>query len=389
MTRIAARWLIVLSVFLILAGLATFIGPRSRAQAQQHLQPLRSARSLRVADGDRAKVADMGPTYHFLEGRARRVTTRYEDGMAVAERGGDGSFRTQLRDAGGNELSQLAVDHDTTGAARLELSAAGERVVTQPRSELRPTLDWANLQAYTLWKDRPGAPDEVEWKGGFVRGHGAKASPPEDQPLETETEFDNGLKVVTAKNSRDIQLSPRVRRRPTLVSHVLSNGVDVGTIRWYANEKVLAWDYPGLSKGFVNEERLKSNGGWTFTPTMAWANVQGLAFYDFHSRLKAQGSVSQAKASLPQRLLNAVAPTVAANEPGCDGLHWLDNTVFRPCCDAHDKCYQKSGGCSASSWYWVPWWGNSWSCSVCNSAVTFCFMTGGNAVLDFQDLWFW
>src|SRR5262249_731516 len=80
----------------------------------------------------------------------------------------------------------------------------------------------------------------------------------------------------------------------------------------------------------------------------------------------------------PQRLANVVSPAVEANEPGCDGLHWLDNTGFRPCCDQHDRCYQKVvGGCSASSWYWGPWWGNTWQCSAWNTGVTCWFVTGG------------
>jgi len=331
----------------------------------------------------------MGQTYHFLEGKAKRVTTRFEDSTAVAERGGDGSFRTRLRDAGGNELSQLAVANDGAGSSRLELSAAGERVFTQPRSDVHPTLDWANQQAYALWKDRPAAADDVEWKGRFVRSRGAKADAIEDRPLETETEFDNGLKVISTKNSREIQLSPRVRRRPTFVSHVLSNGADVGTMRWYGNEKVLAWDFPGLTKGFVDEEHLKESGGWTFTPTIAWANVQGLAFYEFHSRMKTQGKVAQARPSLPQRLLNLVAPTVAANEVGCDYLHWLDDTVFRPCCDSHDRCYERNSGCSWKSWFWVSMWGNQWSCTVCNTLASVCFVSGGAVLLDYQDVHLW
>jgi hypothetical protein len=266
------------------------------------------------------------------------------------------------------------------------LSAAGERVFTHPRTEVRPTLDWANLQAYALWKDRPAAPDEVEWKGRFIRSHGAKATAVDDLPLETETEFDNGLKVVTSRPSRDVQITPQARRRPTFVSRVLSNGADVGTIRWYAKEKVLAWDYPGLTKGVVDVNRLKVAGGWTFTPTLAWANVQGLAFYEFHSKMKTRGAVAQARPSLPQRLLNYVAPTVEANDPGCDLMHWLDNTVFRPCCDSHDRCYERNYGCTARSWYWISWSGNQWTCSVCNTLATICFMSGGNVYLDYQDV---
>ena len=388
MTRKAVRWITVGAALPVLAGVATFVNPRSRALAQQNLQSPRSIRSLRVADGTSGKPADLGPTYHFLERKAVRVTTSYEDAVAVAERGVDGDFRTHLRDRGGNELSQVAVDHDGAGASRLEVSAGGERLFTQPRADIRPTLDWANLQAYGLWKDRPSAPGEVEWQGGFVRRSGPRAGRLDDRPVETETEFESGVKVVTAKNSREIQVAPRVRRRPTFISRVVSNGVEVGTIRWYESEKVLAWDYPGLSKGFVNPERLKDGGGWTFAPTMAWANVQGLAFYEFHSRLKARGGVAAATPGLLDRALQAVAPAVSA-DAGCDGMHWLDGSVLRPCCDTHDRCYERNSGCSARSWYWVPWWGNSWSCSVCNTAATLCFLTGGSANLDYQDYYFW
>jgi hypothetical protein len=388
MTRTAARWIVAVSVCSVVAGVATSIVPRSRAQAQQNSQPFRSVHSLRVAEGDASTITDMGQTYHFLEARAKRVTTRYDDGSAVAERGADGSFRTSLRDAAGNDLSRLAVEHGANGALRVEITAGGERVFTQPRTEVRPTLDWANQQVYALWKDRPSSAEDIEWKGTFIRSRGAAASPLQERSAETETEFDNGLRVVSSRNTKEIQISPGVCRRPTFISHVTSNGVDVGTMRWYANEKVLAWEFPGLSKGYVDADRLKQSGGWTFTPTQAWANVQGLAFYEFHTRMKTQGSVAQAKPSLPRRLLDSFAPAVSANEPGCDILHWLDNTVFRPCCDSHDRCYERNYGCTARSWYWVNWFGNDWSCAVCNSIATVCFMTRF-ALIDYDDIPHW
>jgi hypothetical protein len=403
MKRTSVRTIVVATFFLLLSAAATFIGPRTRAHAQQELQQqlqqqqqqqqqgqpsqvVQSVRSLRVSSEDaNTKITNFGQTYHFLEARAARVTTKYEDGTAVAERGADGSFRTRLRDLAGNEVTQLGVDGDPSGASRVELSAAGDRMFTQPRSEVRPTLAWANHQAYALWKDRPGGAADVEWKGRFIRGHGSRTAV-EDLAQETRAEFENGTTVTSARNTREIQINPNVRRRPTFISHIESNGADVGTIRWYENEKVLAWDYPGLTKGFVDTDRLKYAGGWTFTPTLEWASVQGLAFYEFHSRMKTKGAVAQARPGLPQRLLNAVSPSVAANEPGCDILHWLDNTVFRPCCDSHDRCYERVGGCTWNSWYWVSWWGNQWSCSVCNTLVTVCFLTGGNALIDYPDV---
>ena len=71
------------------------------------------------------------------------------------------------------------------------------------------------------------------------------------------------------------------------------------------------------------------------------------------------------------RLADAIVPTVHANEPGCDGFHWLDYTIFRPCCDLHDRCYAKYG-CTWHTW-WEVW--SSWRCDACNIGFAFCIMT--------------
>jgi hypothetical protein len=125
-------------------------------------------------------------------------------------------------------------------------------------------------------------------------------------------------------------------------------------------------------------------GGWRFTPTMAWASTQGLAFYEFHSRMRTRGSVAQSGGGLLRRTLEAFAPTVHANDVGCDGLHWLDGSIVRPCCDTHDRCYQRSSGCGMSSW-WTPMWGSSWVCSVCNIQAQVCVLTGGLFNFDYQN----
>ena len=74
---------------------------------------------------------------------------------------------------------------------------------------------------------------------------------------------------------------------------------------------------------------------------------------------------------LLRRLVDAVAPTLHANEPGCDGLHWLDGSIFRPCCDIHDRCYEKNG-CTWKSWW--EWW-SGWKCVGCNAGLTLCITT--------------
>jgi hypothetical protein len=71
----------------------------------------------------------------------------------------------------------------------------------------------------------------------------------------------------------------------------------------------------------------------------------------------------------------AVARGVRLNDEGCDRLHWLDGSIFRACCDAHDQCYEKAG-CSEGSWFW-PFAG-SWSCQRCNAQVVYCFCTMAN-----------
>lgn len=389
-----ARWVALAGAVVVLAVLAAFINPLARAQTPPG--PSQGPeRTLRVAAGASPALPDLGSTYHFLERKATKVTTTFENGRAVAERRVDGTVRSSLQDRSGNELSTLAVDNAGGDAARVSFSAGGEAVLTRPRPGVHPTLDWANLQAYAIWMDGPRSAGDLEWQGAYLRGpgsvgpvsHGATPRALDERPVETRTEFESGLEVVTARNSREIEVGGGVRRIPTLVSRVLLYGAEVGAIRWYAAEQVLAWDFPGLSRGFVDPNRLKDHGGWTFTPTMAWANVQGLAFYEFHSRMKTRGSVAQARPSLPRRLLNSVLPVLSADTPGCDGLHWLDGSVLRPCCDVHDRCYQQNSGCSSSSWYWVPWTGNAWTCSLCNTQVTLCFLTGGTFNLDFQNYW--
>ena len=72
-------------------------------------------------------------------------------------------------------------------------------------------------------------------------------------------------------------------------------------------------------------------------------------------------------------MLDFFEPTVHANEAGCDYLHWLDGTIYRFCCDAHDLCYEKYEGCTGRSW-WEFWKG--WNCDGCNVMAVVCFLGG-------------
>ena len=46
-------------------------------------------------------AGDRGNTYHELENRARRVTTKFAEATAVAERSADGNMKTTLTDRAG------------------------------------------------------------------------------------------------------------------------------------------------------------------------------------------------------------------------------------------------------------------------------------------------
>jgi hypothetical protein len=104
---------------------------------------------------------------------------------------------------------------------------------------------------------------------------------------------------------------------------------------------------------------------------MVWMNLQAIGFYEWKTALDRNETVARndAAPSTVARLAQFFAPSVEADEPGCDGLHWLDGSVFRYCCDMHDQCYAKNG-CSSSSW-WQIW--SSWTCDICNGSVVYCF----------------
>ena len=74
------------------------------------------------------EVKDMGGTFYFLEAKAKKVTARFADGMAIADRGLDGNIRTRSTDLAGNEVGKLSVDQVSAqrggDAVRIERHAA-------------------------------------------------------------------------------------------------------------------------------------------------------------------------------------------------------------------------------------------------------------------------
>ena len=367
------RWWILAGALVLMVGLVYAWRLQAQAPAAPAIRGIGRLPALAVSaqPGDN-EVKDLGGTFYFLETRARKLTTRFADGIAVAERGLDGNIRTRSTDLAGNDTGTLSVDQVGARDAEMLYESNGAQVLYAPiRPEVRPTLDWAAMQAHALRRD--GHPAAVEWKGKFARARAARPGNLDDGAAEVVTEFDQD---ITAKTVRVVP-KPGENKRPSTLTRLYDGGVLVGEMAWVPSQKMLMWSFKGLTKGSVNEETLRKtpSGGWTFQPSMAWANVQALAFYTFHTRLAKAGSVSVARnESRPrtwgQKVLDAVVRPVEANAPGCDGLHWLDGSIYRPCCDAHDLCYVKAG-CGQYSWFWPP--SMSWSCTACNTAAAYCF----------------
>jgi hypothetical protein len=318
-----------------------------------------------------------GATYYALEGQASRVTTRFADAIAVAERTFEGDLTTQLSDLHGNEIARFKVDRiDGVNDVLQYAPLAGKPVQSFSEASVRPTLDWTNHQAYSLWQDRVDSDAvSLEWQNGFMRRRGAPRRDLLKEAVELRTEWVGGLSSRTVhKPIVNPNLLPGVTLRgEVLVTHLTRDGADLGVVNWYPENRVLGWEIPGLTMGYIAAEHLKAYGGWPFTPDMAWLNLQTMAFHQFKTQIQKNGFVASREPGWPERALQFLSPTLKADEPGCDGLHWLDGTVFRYCCDVHDLCYSKNG-CTSKSW-WQVW--SSWRCDYCNVWVVDCFLEAG------------
>ena len=323
---------------------------------------------------------EKGATYYGLEAQTTRLTTRFRDGhVAVTERGLIGDVSTTLRDPGGNERARLRLNRIDGGHDMLhyEPSAGAPFQALSDPARVKPTLDWAARQAYGLAKD--GTADLV-WDGGAMRPKGVALRDVDKDVNEVETVWANGLVArLTRQTYSRREIAPgRFVQGPVMVTELTLHGVPAGTGAWFEQDQVFAYALPGLMTGLVviAPEHLKANyGGWPFKPDTTWLNLQIIAAHHFKTLLAKQGSVARAcQPPQPSRLAQLFVPTLYANEPGCDGLHWLDGEVVRECCDDHDRCYSKSG-CDSSTWW--QWW-KSWSCDMCNLAAVGCFVAVGN-----------
>lgn len=369
---------------LVCLGIAAVAGPLWRVRAQNRTVDPHNA--VQAVDPKAARPhvtnGDRGSTYHALENQAGKVTTRFVDAVAIGERTVDGRLSSRVTDAGGNDLSSLVVNHVDAVSDTLAFKLGDRPVLNAARlGGLRPTLDWNNQQAYSLWKDRSSAAGGLEWQDTLMRPRGARPRPQDWNALETRTEWNGGLSAVaTRRRGPQVNvLTGKSTPSDVIVSHFYRDGVEMGVSYYYIADRLFAWYFPGLTEGSIDERRLQPVGGWPIAPDMGWVNTQDLAFYQFGTVLKQRGKVAKAADGWLRRIGRALAPTLSADDLGCDDLHWLDQTVFRYCCDQHDQCYSKYG-CTSYSWW--EWW-SSWRCDACNFVVAFCFEAVGNLLYRF------
>ena len=129
-----SRWMASMSAFGM--GLALVVGECRQAAAEPPQGVLLTQNP----------VVDMGGTYYTLEAKARKVTMRFPDRVATAERLIDGDLRTTLQDLSGQELARLRVHRKALLAADLDFNG----IRAETTLPLQPTLDWAGLQTFAL-----------------------------------------------------------------------------------------------------------------------------------------------------------------------------------------------------------------------------------------------
>ncbi|MGE3277065.1 MAG: hypothetical protein AB7O67_18280 [Vicinamibacterales bacterium] len=356
-------------------------GPATTRQATP--ESLRTILRL-GAEVPASAALNKGATYNSLEGQASRVTTTFEDAgvttVAVSERQ-SGALRARLSESGGGARAELEVTRAADGMPRLAYTAPGRvRVEATTRPELEPSLDWAARQAYVFAHDdvAEGAAGlrATRWQRNLIRRAGARPLDLEARIQEVRTEWPDGLVATARRPASRAEARGRGGAVITFTSVLEKDGVTLGWVRWHEAIRVLAWEFTDGRSGYLSPARLGEAGGWPFTPDMAWANVQAYAFYELPRRQVPPGLAAAAAPGFVQRIVEAVMPTLHAQD-GCTDLHWLDGTIFRRCCDAHDLCYN-AFGCDRYTWFWP--FGNRWQCQSCNVSAVFCFWTIGGDV---------
>jgi hypothetical protein len=379
--------------------------------------------AVRLAPPGRSAAGTPGrktATYYALEQRSSRVRTEFADGTtATAVRALDGDVATDLATDAGQPLNRVRFNRrdfatEAGGDTLALLTPGAEPLEAVADPSITPTLDWLNRQSHHFHTDGANAGAPLRWSRGMLRraGMGGDEDDPDREVRAVETQWSDGLSART----RRVRLSPGATfdgkpvKGDVLVTSVKRGDAVLGTANYFVESRTYAWKIDGVTEGLISGKELGPRyGGWLFKPDMVWMNLQTLALYAWRADRPAApartGQATQVSAvascpvapapktrrrSLMTALVSVISPVLLASAPdakdsaaaaprgvpndeGCDGLHWLDGTIYRYCCDIHDLCYEKYG-CTSSTW-WQVW--TSWRCDRCNGEAVWCFAGGG------------
>ncbi len=373
-------------------------------------------------------------TMWFTEGHS--VSERAPDGRITARMFDEGGHLVAELATG---LEPGRLDVDTRADGRVEhVAVPDRRMLATDWHNIQIHRLWRDRRT----EDAIGVTSPVVWDGGSLRLQGqaqrgltadGRSMGDPDEVVSVQSEFADY--VATAMRD-PIPGRPKPGTAYSTFTARLRDrrGQELGFVRYFSRQRVVTWSFVSGDRGVVQETRLP--GGFRFTPNMAWANLQGLALHrdrplahpgpplavvaraggllgtrtlafmptfarpraaaeqpgaaglsfrpaaerspfapaGLHGRRYSDNSAEMNVASSGV----ASQPTCDGQSDGCTGLHWLDGSIFRACCDAHDICFEydpENGGC-CTKWSWIAFWDN-WHCTACNAAVVACFITGG------------
>lgn len=278
-------------------------------------------------------------TYGRYELRIRRMESIWPDVRAVTAAQPDGGYATVLFDRQGKRLPEVR-------ARRIDPLAV-------ENESARRTLSRANE---TMERD-------------YRRVIGGASVKPERVVIDFGEFVAESIRDTQPRSDRSVGPKPAFH---TLLTDVVS-GEALGILEWYEEEKRLEWSFPrygALGRGSITPEVVP--GETAIQADMVWAGIQALVFRDSYEH------VQQTRPGFDKSGRPEIRSEECDGEPdGCTGMHWLDGTVYRACCDAHDRCYEydpPDGCCTAWSWIF-PY---SWRCMMCNVNVVRCFFTVSN-----------
>lgn len=385
--------------------------------------------ALLISTGNTAaQNVGIGSPYAELDAQADRTVTDFGSVRAISVRGSDGSLGTTLETVEGKELARMFFSQTNRYFDAKSRSGQGPRFEAPPG--LSVTADWANAQLFSLWRDGTkgmalGLLAAPVFDGYFFR-HPALASAGDSLAKDNHRLIVAAMQrvrsefpTVIAEAVRNSEPSAVEKRSGTIYSTFTTRISDrstdksIGILQWFPAVQTLSWKLHGKDTNFISPERLAQAGlsGWPFEPNLPWSNLQLYSIFK-DSEVAVRAATIGAAASIgafaegpgPDSIVSSastlprvaftpgpqvdhdtlggtsrIVGAVCTNEAdGCTGLHWLlDGSIFRPCCDEHDRCFYKNREECCTFWSWFFPWQQGWSCAECNVNAVWCFLTGG------------